>query len=82
METEGFENPLPGSHEKGMKTLSHAPAHIKNTRVVCCTPETLFDVLSQLFLLHSFSTHLIKCFTSSLIKSLVHLNLTFDLLLI
>ena len=53
--------------------------HIKNTNVACCTPKTLYDVLSQLFLVHSFSTLLITVFIICLIKSLVYLSLTFDL---
>ena len=42
--------------------------HIKNTRAVCRTPKTLYGVLSQLFLIHSFSTLLTTLFLISLVK--------------
>ena len=35
---------------------------IKNTDVVCRTPETLYGVLSNLFLIHSFYTLLLTMF--------------------
>ena len=56
--------------------------HIKDTRVVCCAPKTLYGVFSQLFLIHSFSTLLITLFSISLVKSSVQLYSTFNLLFI
>ena len=47
--------------------------HIKNTRVICRTPKTLYDVLPHLFLIHSFSTLLITLFIIAFIKCSVHL---------
>ena len=44
--------------------------YIKNTRAVCRTPKPWYGVLSQLFLIHSFSTLLITLFLISLVKSL------------
>ena len=41
------------------RTRTH---HIKNTRVVCHTPKTLYGMPSQWFLIHSFSTLLITFF--------------------
>ena len=44
--------------------------HVKNTRVICCTPRTLYGALSQLFLIHSFFTLLTALFLTSLVKLL------------
>ena len=41
---------------------------IKNTTVVCCMPKPLYGVLSQLFLIHAFSSLLNTAFTISLVS--------------
>ena len=43
--------------------LSHTFMWYANTHVVYCMPKTLYGVLSQLFLIHPFSTLLITLFT-------------------
>ena len=43
--------------------LTLRTVHIKNTCVVCCIPKTLYGMLSQSFLIHSFSTLLITFFS-------------------
>ena len=45
--------------------------HIKNTRVVCGIPKTLYSVLTHWFLVHSFSTLLITLVTNALVKGCV-----------
>ena len=64
-----------GLDEKGVHLHKGALAHprtrhIKSTRVVCRTPKTLYGVLSQLFLIHSFSTLLTTLFLICLVKFL------------
>lgn len=40
-----------------MVTISRAwTHHIKDTRVLCCTPKTFYDMLTHWFLIHLFST--------------------------
>ena len=51
--------------------------HIKDTRVVCCAPETLYSVLSHLFLIHALSSLLIPLFIITQVKFSVTLNSTF-----
>ena len=47
-----------------MQSHSHIAytGHIKNTRVICRMPKTLYGMLPYLFLIHSFSTLLITIF--------------------
>ena len=73
----GLQNNITGPNGKGMQLHIQVPTHaILKTHVwLCCTPEILYDLLSQLFLIHLISTRLIF-----LIKSSVLLYSTFYLL--
>lgn len=54
--------------------------HTKNKPEVCSIPKTLYGVLSQLLLIHSFSTLLLTLFTVALVKCYVRLYSNFYLL--
>ena len=59
-------------------TLARArTCHIKDTRVVCSAPETLYGVLSHLFLIHALSSLLIPLFIITQVKFSVTLDSTF-----
>ena len=62
---------ISGLDGKGVQSHSHAPTQvILKTRVICCLPKTLYGVLSQLLLIHSFSTLLITLILISLVELL------------
>lgn len=67
---------------KAYDRIARAPTRqIKNARVVCFrTPKTFYGVHPHLFLIHSLSTILITVFIIALVKSSIHLYLTFHLL--
>ena len=71
-----------GLDGKGVQLHSHAPTYaILKTHVWYAVRIKYCVVLSQLFLIHSFSIFLITLFTVSLVKSPVQLYVTFYLLL-
>ena len=77
----------PGLERRAITLTSPCTYHIKTTRVVCRRSKTLYHVLSQLFLIHSFSTHFLSfsklfIFTISLVKLPAPLYSTFYLLFI